>query len=205
MTIADFLFTNAPALLVAIPLFAAFLCPVIGKISSTVRNLWVMGMMLVTAAVAFILAYRVLATGPVLYVFGAAAANLAIPLDSGGIPIRIIFTVDAMSAFMDIICAIVGISVLLYSLSSESRNSSLEGYYTLFFLMITGVFGMVSTGDFFNFFVFLEILSLASAGMIAYRIDGGLAVEAALKHGFFNFFVFLEILPLHQQDDCVSC
>jgi len=30
--------------------------------------------------------------------------------------------------------------------------------------MIVGVFGMVSTGDFFNFFVFLEILSLASAG-----------------------------------------
>jgi multicomponent Na+:H+ antiporter subunit D len=182
MTIADFIVTNAPALLVAIPLFAAFICPVMGKISTTVRNCWVMGMMLITAAIAFILAYRVFATGPVLYVFGAAAANLAIPLDSGGIPIRIIFTVDAMSAFMDIICAIVGVSVLLYSLSSESRNSSLEGYYTLFFLMIAGVFGMVSTGDIFNFFVFLEILSLASAGMIAYRIDGGLAVEAALKY-----------------------
>ena len=83
MTFADFIITNAPALLVAIPLFAAFLCPVMGKISSTVRNLWVMGMMLVTAAVAFILAYRVFATGPVLYVFGAAAANLAVPLDSG--------------------------------------------------------------------------------------------------------------------------
>jgi multicomponent Na+:H+ antiporter subunit D len=87
-----------------------------------------------------------------------------------------------MGAFMDIICAIVGTSVLLYSLSAEARNSSLDGYYTLFFLMIAGVFGMVSTGDFFNFFVFLEILSLASAGMIAYRIDGGLAVEAALKY-----------------------
>jgi len=182
MILTDFIVTNAPALLVAIPLFAAFLCPVIGKTSSTARNLWVMGMMLVTAAIALILAYRVFATGPVLYVFGAAATNLAVPLDSGGIPIRIIFTVDAMSAFMDIICAIVGTSVLLYSLSAESRNSSLEGYYTLFFLMITGVFGMVSTGDLFNFFVFLEILSLASAGLIAYRIDGGLAVEAALKY-----------------------
>ncbi|WAC05081.1 MAG: proton-conducting transporter membrane subunit [Methanoregula sp.] len=182
MTFADFIVTNSPALLVALPLFAAFLSPVMGKISTTARNTWVMGMMLVTAAVAFVLAFRVFATGPVLYVFGAAAANLAVPLDSGGIPIRIIFTVDAISAFMDIICAIVGTSVLLYSLSSESRNSSLDGYYTLFFLMISGVFGMVSTGDIFNFFVFLEILSLASAGLIAYRIDGGIAVEAALKY-----------------------
>jgi multicomponent Na+:H+ antiporter subunit D len=182
MTIADFIITNAPALVVAIPLFAAFTCPAIGRISAAARNLWVMGAMLVTAAIAFILAFRVFSSGTVIYVFGAAATHLAVPLDSGGIPIRIIFTVDPMSAFMDIICAIVGISVLLYSMSSESRNSFLEGYYTLFLLMITGVFGMVSTGDFFNFFVFLEILSLASAGIIAYRIDGGLAVEAALKY-----------------------
>ncbi len=182
MTLADFIVTNAPALVVAIPLFAAFTCPAIGKISTAARNLWVMGAMLVTAAVAFILAFRVFSSGTVIYVFGAVAANLTVPLDSGGIPIRIIFTVDAMSAFMEIICAIVGTSVLLYSVSSESRNSSLEGYYTLFLLMITGVFGMVSTGDIFNFFVFLEILSLASAGLIAYRIDGGLAVEAALKY-----------------------
>jgi len=182
MTIADFIITNAPALLVAIPLFAAFTIPLVGRISTAARNLWVMGAMLAAAAVAFILAFTVFTSGTVIYVFGASAVNLAVPLDSGGIPIRIIFTVDAMSAFMDIICAISGVSVLLYSLSSESRNSSLEGYYALFLLMITGVFGMVSTGDFFNFFVFLEILSLASAGIIAYRIDGGLAVEAALKY-----------------------
>jgi multicomponent Na+:H+ antiporter subunit D len=182
MTFADFIFTNAPALVVAIPLLAAFISPAVGRISTAVRNVWVMGAMLLTAAVAFILAFRVFSSGTVIYVFGAAAANLAVPLDSGGIPIRIIFTVDAMSAFMDIICAIVGTSVLLYSLSSEARNTTLEGYYALFLLMIAGVFGMVSTGDIFNFFVFLEILSLASAGIIAYRIDGGLAVEAALKY-----------------------
>jgi len=182
MTLADFIVINAPALLVAIPLFAAFICPAVGRISTTARNVWVMGAMLLTAAVAFILAFTVFTSGTVIYVFGASAANLAVPLDSGGIPIRIIFTIDPMSAFMDIICAIAGVSVLMYSMSSESKNTNLEGYYALFLLMITGVFGMVSTGDIFNFFVFLEILSLASAGIIAYRIDGGLAVEAALKY-----------------------
>jgi multicomponent Na+:H+ antiporter subunit D len=182
MTIAEFIVTNAPALIVAIPLLAAFTCPFVGRISTPARNAWVLGAMLLTAAVAFILAFTVFTSGTVIYVFGASAPDFAVPPDSGGIPIRIIFTVDAMSAFMDIICAIAGVSVLLYSLSSESRNSSLDGYYTLFLLMITGVFGMVSTGDIFNFFVFLEILSLASAGIIAYRIDGGIAVEAALKY-----------------------
>jgi multicomponent Na+:H+ antiporter subunit D len=180
--IPGFIVANAPALLVSVPLLGAFLCPLIGKVSSAIRNLWVMVIMLTTAAIAFILAFRVYAEGTVIYVFGAAASNLAVPLDSGGIPVRIIFTIDPMSAFMIIICAISGVAVLLYSLSSDSRNSGLAVYYTLFLLMITGVFGMVSTGDFFNFFVFLEILSLASAGIIAYRVDGGLAVEAAIKY-----------------------
>jgi multicomponent Na+:H+ antiporter subunit D len=208
MTFTDFIVTNAPALLVAIPLFAAFTIPAVGKISAAARNLWVMGAMLLSAAVAFILAFRVFSTGTVIYVFGAAATHLAVPLDSGGIPIRIIFTVDAMSAFMDIICAIVGTSVLLYSLSSESKNTSLEGYYALFLLMIAGVFGMVSTGDFFNFFVFLEILSLASAGIIAYRIDGGLAVEAALKYFILStlgaIFVLFAIGIFYGQYDALN-
>ncbi|MGV8128466.1 MAG: proton-conducting transporter membrane subunit [Methanolinea sp.] len=180
--IPSFIWTNAPALVVAIPLLGAFLCPLIGKLSSKTRSVWVGGIMLIAAIMAFILAYRVFTEGTVLYTFGAASPGLTVPMDSGGIPIRIIFTVDALSAFMDIICAIVGLSAILYSLSSESRNSGLEGYYTLFLLMITGVFGMVSTGDFFNFFVFLEILSMASAGIIAYRVDGGVAVEAAIKY-----------------------
>ncbi|MBP7121008.1 MAG: proton-conducting transporter membrane subunit [Methanolinea sp.] len=180
--ILEFVWTHAPALLVAIPLLGAFLCPVIGKISRTTRTAWVAGIMLVSAIVAFILASRVLTEGTVLYSFGAFDPTLTIPMDSGGIPIRIIFTVDAMSAFMDIICATVGFSAIAYSLSAESRNSGLEGYYTLFLLMVCGVFGMVSTGDFFNFFVFLEILSMASAGIIAYRVDGGVAVEAAIKY-----------------------
>lgn len=180
--IPGFIWTNAPALLVAVPLLGAFLCPVFGKLSRGTRSAWVGGIMLVTAVIALILAFRVFSEGTVLYTFGAASPGLAVPLDSGGIPIRIVFTVDAMSAFMDIICAIVGSCAIVYSLSAESRNSGLEGYYTLFLLMVCGVFGMVSTGDFFNFFVFLEILSMASAGIIAYRVDGGVAVEAAIKY-----------------------
>jgi multicomponent Na+:H+ antiporter subunit D len=208
MTIAEFILANAPALLVIVPLFGAFLCPLIGKISARVRNLWVGGIMLIAAIIAFILAYQVFSGGTVLYVFGATTSGLTVPPDSGGIPIRIIFTVDAMSAFMDIICAIVGLSVILYSLTSEARQSGLEGYYTLFLLMITGVFGMVSTGDFFNFFVFLEILSLASAGIIAYRVDGGLSIEAAIKYFILStlaaIFVLFAIGMFYGQYDALN-
>ncbi len=35
-------------------------------------------------------------------------------------------------------------------------------FYSLFLLLAAGVFGMVLTGDMFNFFVFLEITSIAA-------------------------------------------
>jgi multicomponent Na+:H+ antiporter subunit D len=177
-----FLVTHAPALLIMLPLIGAFTAPFIGRVSPKVRAAWVILIMTLTTLTALLLASDVFLHGTRVYVFGATAPDLTVPLDSGGVPIRIVFTVDAMSALMQVIAAVCGFAVLLYSLSADRIHSGLESYYTLFLLMITGIMGMVSSGDLFNFFVFLEILSIASAGLIAYRIDGGLAVEAALKY-----------------------
>ncbi|HNS83314.1 MAG TPA: proton-conducting transporter membrane subunit, partial [Methanolinea sp.] len=192
--IPSFIVENSPALMVIVPLVAAFITPFIGRISSGIRSLWVGGAMAVTSAITLILAFDVYSAGTRLYVFGARAASAAIPPDSGGIPIRIIFEVDPMSALMLVITAVSGFAIVLYSLSSERSHTGLESYYTLYLLMITGILGMVSTGDIFNFFVFLEILSLASAGLIAYRIDGGVAVEAALKYFVLSTIGALAIL-----------
>ena len=177
-----FIATNAPALLIAVPLLGAFLSPLIGKISKEVRALWVLGVMTLTAIIGYFVAFLVYTQGTIVYVFGAADAALTVPADSGGIPIRIMFTLDPMSALMVVIAVTVGFAVILYSLSSDSRRSGLEAYYTIFLLMIASVLGMVTTGDLFNFFVFLEISSLASAGLVAYKVERGLAVEAGLKY-----------------------
>ena len=40
--IPGFIATNAPALLIAVPLLGAFLSPLIGKISQDARALWVL-------------------------------------------------------------------------------------------------------------------------------------------------------------------
>ncbi len=124
--ITAFITQNSPALLIMVPLIGAFLCPFIGKISAAVRNIWAVGAMALTSAIAFLLAFDVYSAGTRVYVFGASAVNSAIPLDSGGIPIRIIFTVDAMSALMQIIAAIAGLAVILYSVSSERSHSGIE-------------------------------------------------------------------------------
>ncbi|HQP71887.1 MAG TPA: proton-conducting transporter membrane subunit, partial [Methanoculleus sp.] len=180
--IPGYITTNAPALLIAVPLLGAFLSPLIGRISRDTRALWVLAVMTLTTLIGYLTAFLVYTEGTLIYVFGASEASLAIPPDSGGIPIRIIFTLDAMSALMVTIAVTVGFAVILYSLTSDARRSGLEAYYTIFLLMIGAVLGMVSTGDLFNFFVFLEISSLASAGLVAYKVENGRAVEAGLKY-----------------------
>ena len=184
---------HLPALLIATPLFAAFLMPIVGGAGRAVRNAWVLLGALATAAVGLALAWKVLATGTVLYVFGAATALQTLPADAA-FPIRIMFQVDAMSALMVVIASLSFLGVAIYSLAAESKQSGLETFYAMLFLLGAGVLGMVVTGDLFNFFVFLEISSLAGAALVAYRVDNGVAVEAGLKYALLSTIGALAVL-----------
>ena len=179
----NIIMNNLPALLIAIPLLGAILTPVISRYGDNLRNGWVLLISLLTSVTGLLIASKVLTQGSIVYTFGVSALNEIIPPDSGGIPVRIIFTIDPMNAFMLVIAAIVGFCIMLYSVSSMQKLSGKDGFYTLLFLLITGVNGMIATGDIFNFFVFLEISSLAGAALVAYRIDKGVAAEAGLKYG----------------------
>jgi multicomponent Na+:H+ antiporter subunit D len=185
---------NLPALLIAVPLIGAFTVPIAGRFSDSVRSLLIILVSLATLAVALLLTYEVLSFGTVVYTFGSSSPSLTFTPDSGGIPFRIIFTVDAMSVFMAISASITGFAVALYSIASNSGLSGKDGYYTLILLMQAGILGMVCTGDMFNFFVFLEINSLAGAALIAYRVDKGVAVEAGLKYAVLSTLGGLMIL-----------
>jgi multicomponent Na+:H+ antiporter subunit D len=208
MIVPSFLLEHAPALLLAVPMLGAFATPLLGRLGSGIRNAWAVLAMLCTLLIAAVLAMEVLTNGTIVYAFGAAASHLSVPLDSGGIPIRIIFTVDAMSAFMALFASIVGSAVLLYSLKSQSRNSGQDGYYALLLLLTVGILGMVCTGDLFNFFVFLEINSLAGAALVAYRVDKGVAVEAGLKYAVLStlggLLVLFAIALLYGQYDALN-
>ena len=56
-----------------------------------------------------------------------------------------------------------------------------EKYYTLLELLFVGLLGIILTGDLFNLFVFLEIASIASYALVAYRKRAGSGV-AAIKY-----------------------
>jgi len=98
MSFYDFLLQNSPALIVAIPLLGAFLTPLVGKINDKIRNIFVLIILLITTSFVFLLAQDVFAGNIHTYIFGSA--NITLPV------VRILFEVDAMSAFMAIIGSI---------------------------------------------------------------------------------------------------
>lgn len=168
------LIDHSPALIIAVPLLAAFLTPLISMINQKVRNIFVIAMLLLTGFFIYLLTQNVLSNGVTTYVFGAE--DITSPV------VRILFRIDAFSVFMALIVFILSIVAVLYSWHFVEKNTGQDKYYTLILLMTTGIFGMVLTGDMFNFFVFLEITSISSCALIAYRTDKGLSIDAAFKY-----------------------
>lgn len=173
-----FLLEHSPALVIAIPLIAAFATPLAGRLGKRARNLWVIIMLAFTELVVLLLGQDVFAGNTHVYTLGASLPSLTSPF---GFPIRIILVADAMSALF--LIAAVGIALLavIYSWRFMKEEKGLDKFYTLMLLLSAAMAGLCLTGDFFTLFVFLEISSIASAGLIAYHRSGE-SLEAAFKY-----------------------
>lgn len=181
----NWIIEHSPALVIALPLATAFLCPIVSRLGAGARDTWVLFGGLLTSLTGLLLAQAVLAGGPLVYAFGAAEAGLTIP-EGAVMPIRIIFNVDAMGAVMVMLTSIIGLAVTIYALTSEEKRSGLDGFFALFFLLLTGVYGLCCTGDLFNFFVFLEITGLAGAALVGFPVEKGRATEAGFKYALLS-------------------
>jgi multicomponent Na+:H+ antiporter subunit D len=200
MTFVDLLVEHSPALIVAIPLFSAFLMPLVSRVNEKLRNILALFTIVFTGFFIWLLAADVVAHGPQLYVFGAT--NLASPV------VRILFEVDSMSILMVIITVILAFIAVVYSWSFMKEHDGLDKYYTLVLLLIASTLGMELTGDVFNFFVFLEISCIASCALIAFFISEGEALEAAFKYIVVSavgaLFVLFAIGLLYAQYDALN-
>jgi multicomponent Na+:H+ antiporter subunit D len=199
------LMPHVPALLIAVPLLGAFLAPIVGKLGRTTRNGFVALVLLVTAALAALLAVRFLGSNgsPILYVMGGPD-GFAVPLPSGmAVPIRIMFEIDAMNVFMVLITALVTLCAGVFSFRYLRDRSGGDLFYALFLLLTTAVLGLEVTGDLFNFFVFLEITSIAACGLIGFQTWQKRAPEAAYKvmtmYTLAGIFVLLAIGLLYAE------
>lgn len=111
--------------------------------------------------------------------FAAALHTLLLVLEAGG-PVRyqlgawpppfgIELVIDHLGVM--VLCMVSGCALLtsVYSLRSVRREipDRIHHYYTLYCLLVTGLLGMVATGDAFNLYVLLEISALSSYALLA--------------------------------------
>ncbi|MDP2923819.1 MAG: proton-conducting transporter membrane subunit [Candidatus Omnitrophota bacterium] len=115
-------------------------------------------------------------------------------------PFGICMVLDGLSSFMLITVNLVAFFVCIYSLSYMEKYTDKPKFYTLFFLMLTGMNGLIVTGDLFNLFVFLEIASIASYALVAFGTEAE-ELEAAFKYTIMgsvaSSFIFIAIAFLY--------
>ena len=75
----DYLVTHSPALIVALPLVAAVVIPLISRAGPRVRNTFSLVIFSLIAFLVAVLAVDVHTTGIHVYTFGATASELALP------------------------------------------------------------------------------------------------------------------------------
>jgi len=135
---------HSPALVMALPLLAAFLTPVVGRFNRKVLGWFVSIVLGLTLFITLLMATQILTNGPMIYVFGGSEAGLTLP--SGySVPIRIIFHIDGMGIFMGLITAVVSFLAAIYSLSFMQKHSGLEKYYALLLNTWNLFFGNISS------------------------------------------------------------
>ena len=94
-------------------------------------------------------------------------------------PFGIVLALDRLAALMLVLNAVLGLGVLLYAIGGWDQRG--KHFHPLFQFELMGINGAFLTGDFFNLFVFFEILLIASYGLMVHG-GGGLRVKAGVQY-----------------------
>lgn len=153
--------THLPILQVIIPLIAAPLC--LSLRQSRVAWLFTVLVSGLSLLVSIMLLQQVLTSGTISYELGGWQA-----------PWGIEYRIDQLNAYLLLIITSISTVILLASHTSITKEIPKDKhtlFYVLYLLSLTGMLGIVATGDAFNVFVFLEISSLSAYALIALGND----------------------------------
>lgn len=100
----------------------------------------------------------------------------------GGKAFGIGLQIDSLGMFLALIITGAALLSVIYSLKYMSHDNGLEKYYVLFLLLTSSMIGFVFTGDLFNMYVMLEIMTFAAIALTAFRNYKEKSVEAAFKY-----------------------
>ena len=152
---------HLPILQVIVPLIAAPLCLILRR----AHLVWLFAV--ITSGFAFLISIllleQVMNSGTIVYALGGWEA-----------PWGIEYRIDKLNAFLLLIISMISTVVLIAAKTGIEKEISSEKhtlFYVLYLLSLTGMLGIVATGDAFNVFVFLEISSLSAYALIALGND----------------------------------
>ena len=152
----------------------------------------VVGALLVLAARHDSVLARSFAVASTVLMLGIAVALLVLASDgqvrsyalgAWPAPFGIVLALDRLSALMLVLTAVLGLGVLLYAIGGWDQRG--KHFHPLFQFELMGINGAFLTGDFFNLFVFFEILLIASYGLMVHG-GGGLRVKAGVQYVITN-------------------
>lgn len=152
------IYDDFPALIVVLPLVAAFTVPIIGFFDKRFIPYFVSLIAFIAFVISIFNLRTVMASGTISYTMGGWEP-----------PWGIEYRIDYLNAFVSIVVIFIIFIVSIYT--RKSIEKELPGktvpFFILFLLLTTGLQGLIVTGDIFNVYVFLEISSLAAYALIS--------------------------------------
>ena len=150
---------HLPALVIVIPLLSAIIAPIAGRINKALS--WYVAAIatFLSFVISLFLLQTVMEQGRISYWMGGWEP-----------PWGIEYAIDYLNVFVLIIVSFMAFVGVIYSrknINVEIDEVRKPFFYSVYLLFVTGLMGMLVTGDIFNIYVFLEITSLSGYALIA--------------------------------------
>ncbi len=167
---------------ILVPLVASAVLLLVDERRRTTKAMISLGSTLVLMAIALAL-FRI-ESGPNEFAGVYLVGNWAAPFG-------IVLVIDALSALMLLLTALLAIPALVFSLARWHAVGA--HFHSMFQLLLMGVNGAFLTGDLFNLFVFFEVMLAASYGLLLHG-SGPLRVKAGMHYIAVNLVAALLFL-----------
>lgn len=148
--------THFPILAIMALFFGAFLVALVGRKSEILRN----GIAFLVTGGAMVLMLALIK--PVMIDGEIITYWLGNWEPVAGWTIGIGIEVDALSLFFGLVITVAVFASCIYAFSYMKEDDSLAAYFTLFLMLSGSVLGLVLSGDLFNMYVMIEIMTFSA-------------------------------------------
>jgi len=154
-----------------IPLVGSFLMPILAKLNQKIRD-WTPFLLV---AVSSIFTFSMLPD-----VYNGYSSDITVQwIPSFNLTAGVL--VDSLSVFMASLVSFIGALILLYSIGYMAEEEGLTRYYFFMLLFIGAMIGLVMADNFFQLYIFWEMVGLCSYALIGFWYKKPEAVKAGMK------------------------